>query len=87
MAEWRVTEVVREASASAKSSSRRKRARERARDLRDFQRVGEPRAVMVALVEHEDLRLVLEAAEGGRVDDAVAVAAKGAAALARRLRM
>ena len=29
---------------------------------------------MVALVEHENLRLVLEAAERGRMDDAVAVA-------------
>ena len=40
---------------------------------------------MVALVEHEYLGLVLEAAEGGRMDDAVAIAAKGAAAFAGRL--
>ena len=37
---------------------------------------------MVALVEDENLGLVLEPAEGGRVDDAVAVAAEGAAAFA-----
>src|SRR5580693_3801800 len=47
--------------------------------------MGEPGAVMIALVEHEHLGLVLEAAKGGRMDDAVAVAAEGAAALADRL--
>ena len=40
---------------------------------------------MVALVEHEHLRLVLEPAEGGRMDDAVAVAAEVVARRARRL--
>ena len=61
------------------------RAGERARDLGHLERMGEPRAVMVAFVEHEDLGLVLEAAERGRMDDAVAVAAERAAALADRL--
>ena len=42
---------------------------------------------MVALVEDEHLGLVLEAAEGGRVDDAVAIAAEGAAAFAGGLGM
>ncbi len=60
---------------------------ERARHLRDLERMGEPGAVMIALVEHEDLGLVLEPAKGGRVNDAVAVAAEGAAALARGLGM
>ena len=40
---------------------------------------------MVALVEDEDLGLMLEAAERGRMDDAVAIAAEGAAAFAGRL--
>jgi hypothetical protein len=35
---------------------------------------------MIAFVENEHLRLVLEAAERGGVNDAIAVAAKGAAA-------
>ena len=35
------------------------------------------RQVVVAFVEDEDLRLVHQAAEGGRVDDAVAVAGEG----------
>jgi hypothetical protein len=42
---------------------------------------------MVTLVENENLGLMLEPTEGGRVDDTVAVAAKGAAAFARRLGM
>jgi iron-sulfur cluster assembly accessory protein len=49
-------------------------AGDRAGDLRDLYRMGKARAVVVALMRHEDLGLVLEATEGGRVDDAVAVA-------------
>ncbi len=43
-------------------------------DLRDFEAVGEARAVMVALVIDENLCLVLQAPERGRMDDAIAVA-------------
>jgi hypothetical protein len=46
-------------------------------DLRRFHRVGQAGPIVVALVVHEDLRLVLEPAEGGAVDDAVAVALEG----------
>ena len=60
--------------ASARSSSSAQRLGERARDLRDLDRVGQARAEMVALVVDEHLRLVGEAAEGGGMDDAVAVA-------------
>ena len=42
-------------------------------------RMGQPGAEMVALVIDEDLRLVLEPAEGGGMDDAVAVALELAA--------
>ena len=42
---------------------------------------------MVALVKNENLGFVFEPAEGSGVDDAVAIAAKGAAGLARRLGM
>ncbi len=87
MAERRMTEIVGERQRLGQILVEAERAGQRAGDLRHFERVGEAGAVMVALVEHEDLRLVLEPAEGGRVDDAVAVAAEGAAVLARRLRM
>src|SRR5260370_39209038 len=43
------------------------------------------RAVVVALVRDEDLRLMRQAPEGGRVDDAVAVALERSARRRRRL--
>ena len=55
-------------------------------NLRHFQRMGQPRAVMVALVEHEHLRLVLQAPERGGMDHPVAIAPERAAGSARRLR-
>jgi len=61
------------------------RARDRARDLGHLEAVAEPRAVVIALVKDEDLRLVFEAAEGRRVDDAVAIALIGRARRALRL--
>ena len=61
-------------------------AGQRAGDLRHFQRMGQPGAVMIALVEHEDLGFVLEAAKRGGMDHAVAIAPEWAAGLARRLR-
>ena len=72
------------ASASARSSSSPSARAMRARDLRHLQRMGEPGAVMIALVVDENLRLVLEAAEGGGMDDAVAVALEGRARRACR---
>ncbi len=63
------------------------RARQRAGDLGDFQRVGQPGPVMVALVIDEDLRLVGEPAERGRMDDAVAIAPEIVAGRACRLGM
>ena len=59
-------------------------AGERARDLGDLDRVGQTGAIMVAVVCDEDLRLVFQAAEGRRMDDAVAVALEVAARRACR---
>ena len=60
-------------------------AGQRPGNLRDFERMGQPGAVMVALMEHENLRLVLQAAERGRMDHPVAIPPERAAGLARRL--
>ena len=57
---------------------------DRARDLRDFERMGEARAVVVALGGDKDLRLVFETAKRLGVDDAVAVADELGAHRARR---
>ena len=87
MAERRMAEIVGERQRLGEVFVETEPAGERARYLGHFERMREPRAVMIALVEDEDLGLVLEAAERGRMDDAVAVAAEGAAALARGLGM
>src|SRR5262249_43295212 len=79
------TEVVGERRSLRKVLVETQRARERAGDLGDLERMGEPGAVVVAFVRDEHLGLVREAAEGGRMDDAVAVAAEVAARRARRL--
>ena len=62
------------------------RARQRPGDLGHFQSVGQPRAEMVAFMEHENLGLVAEPAKRRGMDDAVAVAPEHAAARALRLR-
>src|SRR6266545_3309053 len=49
------------------------RAGGRPRDLRDLQGVGEADPVVVAFGGQEHLRLVLQAAEGLRVDDSVSI--------------
>src|SRR3546814_19564300 len=58
---------------------------DRARDLRHLDRVGQPRAVVIALVVDEDLGLVLQPPDGAGMDDAVAVALKAGARRALRL--
>ena len=87
MAERRMAEIVGERERLGEVLVEPERAGERARDLGDLEGVGQPGAEMVALVEHEDLGLVREPAEGGGMDDAVAVAAERVAGGRRRLRV
>ena len=79
MPERRVAEIVRERDRLGEILVEAQLARDRARDLRHLERVRQPRAVVIALVEDEHLRLVGQTAEGGRVQHAVAVALEGAA--------
>src|SRR5271167_4746319 len=69
-----MAEIVRERDGFGEVLVEAERAGQRARDAGDLDGVGHARAVMVAGAVEEDLRLVLEAAEGAAVDDAVAVA-------------
>ena len=85
MAERRMAEVVGQRQRLRQILVEAERAGERAGDLGDFERVGQPRAEMIALVIDEHLGLVGEPAEGGRMDDAVAVAAELVAGGAWRL--
>ena len=72
--ERRVAEVVAEPDRLGQVLVEPQRARDGARDPRRLERVGEPRAVVIALGRDEDLRLVLEPPERLGVDDPVAVA-------------
>ena len=85
MAEGRMAEIVRQRQRLGEVLIEPERARQRAGDLGHLQRMGEPGAVMIAFVIDEDLRLVRQPPERGRMDDAVAVAPEGVAGRARRL--
>ena len=86
MAERRVAKIMGERQCLGQVLVQSERARKRAGDLGDLERVGKAGAEMIALVEDEDLGLMRKPAESGRMDDAVAVAPKGVAGRARRLR-
>src|SRR3974377_1330132 len=73
------------ASASARRSSAPTARGTGAGNLRHLQRVGQPRAVMIALVVDKHLRLVCQPPECGGMDDAVAVAPERVARRACRL--
>ena len=79
MAEGRVAEVVRQRQRLGQVLVEPEGAGQRPGDLAHLDGVGQPGAEMVALVIDEDLRLVLEPAEGGGMDDPVPVALELAA--------
>ena len=56
-------------------------------NLRNLKRVGEPITKMIGIADGEDLGLGFEAAEGARMNDAVAIARVFAAIGMRRFRM
>jgi hypothetical protein len=74
MAEGRVAEVMGQRHGLGQVLVEAQRAGHGAGDLRHLQRMGQAGAEIVALMLHEDLRLVLEPPEGRGMDDPVAVA-------------
>ena len=86
MPERRVPDVVAQRDRLGQRLVERERRSQRARDLRDLQRVGQARDEVVALGVEEDLRLVLEAAERLGMEDAIPVAFEGRAKRVRLLR-
>ena len=83
--ERRVAGVVPEADRLDEVLVQPQRACDDARDRGRLERVGHPRAVVVALRVDEDLRLPLQAPERLRVDEAVAIALKRRSDAARLL--
>src|SRR5919106_3563868 len=73
VSERRVPDVVTERDRLGQLLVQPKHLCDGARDLGDLQRVGEPRAVVVAGGREEDLCLVFQAAERLAVDDAIAI--------------
>ena len=74
MAERRMAEIMRQRQRLGQVLVDAKRAGDGAGDLRHFEAMGQPRAVMIALVIDEHLGLVVQPAEGRGMEDAVAVA-------------
>src|SRR5690606_5695999 len=85
MAEGRVPEIMDERDRLRQVLVAAQRPRQGASNLRDLDRMSQSLAKVVALVRNEDLRLVLQPPEGGRMDDAVAVALEGCPRRAFRL--
>ena len=85
MAKRRMAEVMRQRQRFREILVETELPGQRAGDLRHFERMGQPGAVMIAFVEHEDLGFVLQAAKRGGMDHPVAIAPERAAGLARRL--
>ena len=87
MAERRVAQVVGQRQRLRQILVKPKRASQGTGNLGDLQRMGQARAEMIPFVKDEDLSLVCEPPERGRMDDTIAVPAKGIAGRAHRLRM
>ena len=85
MAERRMAEVMRQRQRFGQILVEAELPGQRAGDLGHFERMGQPGAVMIAFVEHENLGFVLQAAERGGMDHPVAIAPERAAGPARRL--
>ncbi len=76
VAERRVAKVVDERHALRQVLVKLQGARQGTGDLGDLDRVRQARAIMIAVLRDEDLRLVLQTAKSRRMDDAVAIALK-----------
>src|SRR5689334_24436538 len=74
MSEWRVPEIVSERNRFGEVLVEPQGAGDVAGNARDFHRVSEAGAQMIASAVEEHLGLVLEAAKCARMDDAVAIA-------------
>ena len=79
MAERRVSEIVSQAQGFGEILVQPKGASDRPPDLRNFNAVGEPDSVVIAIGRDEHLRLVAQSTEGDGVNDPVAVALKDVA--------
>ncbi len=85
--ERRMAKVVRQRDCLGQILIQPQAARQGAADLGHFERMGEPRAMMVVGLRNDDLRLVHEPTEGRRMDEPLAVALKDRAIRMRGFRI
>lgn len=74
---WGMTKVVGQRNCFGQVLVDPKCPRNAARNLRDLQTMGEARAVVIAFMKNENLRLVIQAAESRRMQYPVAIARIG----------
>ena len=86
MAERRVAKIVHQRERFRQIHVERERSRDGARDLRHFDRMGEPVAEMIGIAAGKNLRLVFEPPKGTGVNNAIAVALIVVAIRMRRFR-
>ena len=79
MAKGWMAEIMRQRQGFAQILIQAQKATDRARYLRHFQRMGQPRAVIIPFMGHKNLGFVLETAKRTGMNDAVAVTLKGIA--------
>ena len=77
VSERRMPKIMRESDCLAERGVEPEHSCHRPRQLGHFDSVRQPRTEVVTVVVGEDLSLVLEAAEGARVNDTIAVALEG----------
>lgn len=85
MAKRRVAKIMAQSDGLDQVFIQGQRARNRARDLRDLERVRHTRAEMIAFGNEKHLAFVFQAAECARMHQAVAITLKGDAILVLRL--
>ena len=76
MAEWRMTEVVRQSNGFDQVFVKLQITGDRAANLRHFQAVSQTGAEQISFVIDENLRLVFKSAESGGVNNAITIALK-----------
>jgi hypothetical protein len=74
MTERRMTQIMRERDGFDQVFIQTQIARYCASDLRDFQRMGQPRPKQIAFMIDENLRFVFQPAKSRRMNDAIAIA-------------
>jgi len=72
----RMSDIMRERHRFSQVFIEPKRSSDGARNLDNFQRMREPRSVMIALMRHENLRFLLQTAKSRGMDNSVAIALK-----------